>query len=156
MNSWIKYTYPSLHLIFSFSIFFIEEYSTFIVFQFGLFTLLFKNKKLLYLFYFPSIFFILIKLFIATFYILYFFNLSIFFITLFITQNILKLFELILFSSHLLLLTYIYSYFEEDRYEFYLYLNISDKIHTIDNEIAFILIFLNLIFLFYNTQKIDI
>ena len=149
MNSWIKYTYPSLHLIFSFSLYLIGEYTTLLVLQFGLLFLFIPIKKVLYLFYIPLLFFTLSKLFTASFYLLYFIDVAFLYGTLFINGHLLRYLEIIAFTLYLLLLSFLYLFFEEQRYDFYLYIDIVDKVHTFDNGVIIVLIFLELVGLFF-------
>jgi len=148
-NSWIKYTYPSLHILFSFSLYLIGEYTTLLVLQFGLLFLFISIKKNLYIFYIPLLFFTLSKLFTASFYPLYFFDLIFLYGTLFITGNLLTYLKLVTFTLYLVTLSFLYIFFEEQRYDFYLYINFIDEIHSFDNGVVGILIFLELLGLFF-------
>jgi len=148
-NSWIKYTYPSLHLLFSFSLYLIGEYTTLLVLQFGLLFLFIPIKKVLYIFYIPLLFFTLSKLFTASFYLLYFVDLAFLYGTLFITGNLLTYLEIIAFTLYLVTLSFLYIFFEEQRYDLYLYIDVVDKVHSLDNGVVGILIFLELVGLFF-------
>ena len=158
MNLLIKYISLSFHLFFSFSLLFIGEYTLALIFQSIFFTYFIKSKIVLYLFFMPIVLFGLTKLFASLYYLLYFLNLSFFLYFLYFlyeSKKIIAVKYLIIFLLYGILITFLYIRFEELRYDIYLYMEINDRINSINNEVVIALNFLHLFILFlmgYNNR----
>ncbi|SFV75466.1 hypothetical protein MNB_SM-3-651 [hydrothermal vent metagenome] len=94
--------------------------------------------------YVPLVFFALTQLFASMHYILYLFNEALFF--LFQRENLSSVHKIFL-GVYLLFLYGIYTTFEEQRYYFYLWLNIEDSVIYMKHSVVLILNFLHLLLL---------
>jgi len=147
----------SFHLFVSLSLVFIGEYSTVALFQIAFIATYLRVPILLYAFYVPAIYFILLKLFASGEYFLYFLNFVFFIHYLLQSQNLLNAKELLVFVPYLSLVALAYVGLEEIRYELYLNVDIVDDVNFIDDFVIYALTSLHttvLFFMGYNREKL--
>ncbi len=137
-----------LHIVLSFSLYFIGEYTTLISLQLISMVIFFKSKQLFTLFYIPIIFFSFTKLFASSIYVVYVINLFLFVISLYKYNFILDLKKVFLLAIYLFISYAFFISFEEQLYEIYLDLNITDKVNSISVEVIYFLNILHLIILY--------
>ena len=147
----------SFHLFVSLSLVFIGEYSTVALFQIAFIATYLRVPILLYAFYVPAIYFILLKLFASGEYLLYFLNFSFFIYYLYKSQNFLNAKELFVFVLYLSLVALAYVGLEEIRYELYLNADVVDDVNVSDDFVTYALTSLHTMVLFfmgYNKEKL--
>ena len=147
MNFFQKYIFLSSYLFFSLSLLFVGEYTTALFFQIFLLGIFFSNRILLYIFYIPLLLFILLKFFATLYYPLYFLNLISMIMLVYMKDIIISVKMSMPYMVYLLGLFFIYDFLSEERYEFYLDLNIVDSVHSSFNEVGLILTLLHILIL---------
>jgi hypothetical protein len=137
------------HVIASFSLLFIGEYSTAISLQFVFILSLFSLKKAFYFIYLPLIHYSLLKIFASGYYLIYFFD---FFALMYILQTAktgLSRIELYLFMLYIAVLYAAYFSLKENIYDMYIMIDINDKVNYISSEISYILSLIHILIFFF-------
>jgi hypothetical protein len=136
-----------LFLPFGFSLYFIGEYTSLLLF-FPLFILSFFRSRLLYItLLLPGILLFLTEIFASSYYIIYFISLALF---LFFScrYRLFFLKEILLISLYLVLLYLSFYFAEEQLYELYLDSGIENKINSITLEVIVLLNILQITILY--------
>lgn len=146
-----------LHIVFTLSLLFVGEYLLVIIFQAAFISTFLNNKKIFYLLHIPIFFFALAKIFASSSYLLYFINLVFLFIFLDKNELLFSWKELLMWSFYISFLYMGYFYLEETLYDFYILLNVENKVNHLFTDVLFLLTLLHLlifVILRYNKKKL--